>query len=91
MTEQEAMGYLQTLANRIPLKFYTDKGCQIYDDFSQVTIKALEKQIPKEPFIGYIPRDLAVNCGGCNSFIGFSDQTNKYNYCPKCGQAIKWD
>lgn len=59
-------------------------------DYIQLAIKALKKQIPKEPFYGVIPRDTATNCGNCNSFIGFSDQTNRYNYCPNCGQKLDW-
>lgn len=44
MTEQEAIGYLKTLPNRIPLKFFTDDGAKVYDEFSQVVTSALEKQ-----------------------------------------------
>lgn len=88
MTEQEAMGYLQTLANRIPLKFYTDKGQQIYDDFSQVAIKALEKQIPKKMNPNF-------NCIFCDCGNPIYYQTDRllhhYNYCCECGQAIKWE
>lgn len=80
MTEQEAMGYLQTLANRIPLKFYTDKGLQIYDDFSRVVIKALERQIPKTPIDKIMYKECPV-CGAVD--LG--------RYCMECGQAIKWE
>lgn len=95
MTEQEAMGYLKILANRIPLKFYTDKECQIYDDFSQVTIKALEKQVSQKPRLdgdGYAPDGTFAYdqwiCPRCNQVyeIDYDD----YEYCPKCGQRIDW-
>lgn len=86
MTNEEAMNLLDNLKGMID-----DSQGNDYDSAFNLAIKGLEKQIPKEPFRGYIPRDLATNCGSCNSFIGFSDQTNRYNYCPNCGQAIKWE
>lgn len=47
-------------------------------------VKMLEKQIPKEPvnFIEYL------SCPSCDHafYFGCIDK-----YCPKCGQAIKWE
>lgn len=94
MTEQKAMGYLQTLANRIPLKFYTDKGVQIYDDFSQVVFKALEKQIPKKWEYEQVCDDDTYICPCCKEYWyleGMNPTQSEYNYCPNCGQALKWE
>lgn len=58
-----------------------------FDDACREAIKALEKQIPKEP-IGR----LCPNCGSkthtdCgDSFLDYS-----LDYCPNCGQALKWE
>lgn len=88
MTKREAIDYLE----KLPIDTRMGNANQpISSNLINMSMEALEKQIPKEPFRGYIPRDLAVNCPSCNSFIGFSDQTKRYNYCPNCGQAIKWE
>ena len=58
----------------------------------QVTIEALEKQIPKNPDIegdGYADGHLVYDtwiCPRCETYyeIDYDD----YDYCPKCGQAI---
>ena len=94
MTEQEAIGYLKTLPNRIPLKFFTDDGAKVYDEFSQVVTSALEKQIPKKVKIEQ------WICTKCDCGFEFSKHhgdgyysiplENKTKYCPNCGQAIDW-
>lgn len=93
MTEQEAIERLKCMKLFMQISDKDNESKFLDEDYeaNAMAIKALEKQIPKEPFRGYIPRDLATNCGNCNSFIGFSDQTNRYIYCPYCGQAIKWE
>lgn len=81
MTEQEAIGYLKTLPNRIPLKFFTDNGAKIYDEFSQVVTSALEKQIPKEIY-HFDDNTFETSCCGI-------DVTNEdFKYCPECGQLL---
>ena len=61
-----------------------------------IALKALEKQIPKEPHYdgdGYAPDGSFVwdewLCPRCNS--RFEVDYDKYDYCPNCGQAIKWE
>ena len=94
MTEQEAIGYLKTLPNRIPLKFFTDDGAKVYDEFSQVVTSALEKQIAKEvkfePWMntecdcGFV---FSVHHGDGYHSIPYENQTK---YCPNCGQKLDW-
>ena len=95
MTEQEAIGYLKTLPNRIPLKFFTDDGAKVYDEFSQVATSALEKQIPKKPAYdgdGYAPDGTFVwdewLCPCCGT--RYEVDYDEYDFCPNCGQAIDW-
>ena len=92
MTVQEAIGYLKTLPNRIPLKFFTQNGEKVYDDFSKVAIEALEKQIPKKPSIegdgeweGQLVYDTWI-CPCCNK--SYEIDYDDYKYCPNCGQRI---
>ena len=84
MTEQEAIGYLKTLPNRIPLKFYTDNGIKVYDEFSQVATSALEKHIPKKPEMEKYTKRKLYFCPICGTEV--TDCT----YCSHCGQAIDW-
>ena len=87
MTEQEAIGYLKTLPNRIPLKFFTDDGAKVYDKFSKVVTSALEKQMPKKP-ITYNDTNRA-DCPCCNSTVrGIKEPFG--NWCSNCGQALDW-
>ena len=58
----------------------------------RLAIEALEKQIPKKP----IPQDEdCLECPNCDSFIGYAseckDEHYRVEYCPNCGQALKWE
>lgn len=94
MTEQEAIGYLKTLPNRIPLKFFTDDGAKVYDEFSQVVTSALEKHIPKKPTEEQIDfEEFVCICPTCKYTCeyGFEDfRDRKYEYCPMCCQKLDW-
>ena len=62
---------------------YIENHGYISDDVKDMTIKALEKQIPKKPktndsYIMYI-------CPCCNNFIKLCK-----NYCEYCGQKLDW-
>ena len=53
----------------------------------QVTIEALEKQIPKKP------RFYAHNyyCTECGNLVGNNEfKWQRFLYCDKCGQALDW-
>lgn len=44
MTIEEAIKYIDKLANRIPLKFFTDEEAKKYDEFTEIVKDALETQ-----------------------------------------------
>ena len=92
MTVQEAIGYLKTLPNRIPLKFFTQNGEKVYDNFSKVAIEALEKQIPKKPNYegdGYYNGEIVIETWICpNCEKDYEVDYDDYDYCPNCGQHI---
>lgn len=49
-----------------------------------IIIEALEKQIPQEPL--YVDNAFPECCPRCYEAI----ESNKDNFCSKCGQALKW-
>lgn len=72
----------------------TCSGCYSYDNHRGCSccgydkgIKALEKQIPKEPIITYSSNyvDEVYNCPTCNGLVDY-----KEHHC-KCGQSMKWE
>ena len=63
-------------------------------ELQKVTIAALEKQIAKKPELwgddfscGKLVYDM-YNCPNCE--VSYEIEFDKYNYCPKCGQRLKW-
>ncbi len=60
----------------------------------EMAIEALEKQIPKKPYIQQIEVYDCYECPNCDSFLGYvSECKEEYyqnNYCPECGQSIDW-
>lgn len=55
-------------------------------------IEALEKQIPMTISMSEYRNDYDWTCNKCNeTFYYVRYSANKPNYCPKCGQAIKWN
>ena len=62
-----------------------------------ITVDALEKQIPKKPkikelTIGYLNGEEIkggyYHCPCCKSFLGLNAEV--YKFCPRCGQALDW-
>lgn len=58
-------------------------------EIMDITIEALEKQIPKKPLFGTVLKDTAYHCGSCKNFIGYYDR-RIYEYCHNCGQKLDW-
>lgn len=63
-------------------------------DFDRA-IEALEKQIPKKPYIQQDDRNNdCMECPSCDSFIGYEydcrDGHYQINYCNYCGQKLDW-
>ena len=57
-----------------------------------MAIKSLEKQISKTAIYGDDEQDF-IRCPNCNYELAYVDDYyyEKYNYCPNCGQKIKWE
>ena len=75
MTESHAINFLKNNEERNPASRYIR--------VKQLSISALEKQIPKKPktddrYVMYI-------CQCCNDFVKVS-----HNYCQNCGQKLDW-
>lgn len=92
MTEQEA------------LKDVRFCKCEIKNDYFvawlkhgtiPIVCKALEKQIPKEPFFegdGYADGAMVYDTWRCpNCDKAYELEIDEYNYCTNCGQALKWE
>jgi rubrerythrin len=66
----------------------------ISDDVKDMTIAALEKQIPKKPDLegdGYADGQLVYDTWICpNCEKRYEVDYEKYDYCPNCGQKIDW-
>ena len=52
-------------------------------------IKALEKQIPKKPFINDYSLTCCPNCHGIEVLAGC--ESIQLNYCNQCGQKLDWE
>lgn len=60
------------------------------NDTLDIAIEALEKQIPVKIKQDIVNGKMARWCpNGCE--ITHITQYSPINYCPKCGQAIKWE
>lgn len=104
MTESEAIKkHIDECNNRIEnISFFIDSNsdankeeCCNNIEILQNVINALEKQIPKKPYIQQDDRNNdCLECPSCDSFIGYEydcrDEHYQINYCPCCGQAIDW-
>lgn len=53
-------------------------------DFYTTAIECIEKQIPKSGNVGFAK---FCECPKCEWII---ETLEPFNYCPNCGQAIKW-
>ena len=64
-------------------------------DIASIVISALEKQIPEEPFLsgdGYWNGELVYDTWECpNCDKSYELDYEEYDYCPNCGQKIKWE
>ena len=87
-----------TKTNRERAIFYLEDYAATYrhrlsaevQEIYNMTIEALEKQIPKKPIYGYDDMDY-IKCPYCKEPIGAMDSIfNGSKFCEWCGQAIDW-
>lgn len=71
------------------------KSKEEIEEILEYVIKRIDKRIPKKPNIygdgydddGNLIYDM-YDCPNCDS--SYEIDYEKYDYCPKCGQAIDW-
>ena len=93
MTESEAIELIEN-----DLKLHSKDLSGKYKNSLRMAINALEKQIPKKPYIQQVEiedydRD-CMECPSCDSFLGYEtdckEEHYQDNYCPNCGQKLDW-
>lgn len=59
--------------------------------------EAIQRTIPKEvrySYDGYYNGEPVVDmaeCPNCERYFEFGDGNRESSFCPKCGQALKWE
>ena len=88
MTESEAIKVLNMIVTHEPLSTMA----------KEMSIKALEKQIPKKPIFDFNSSDTLskfhCDCGKIiwvHHDIVTMDNNDLLNYCDNCGQKLDWD
>lgn len=78
--------YKRLLAFIKQLIFYEERqsGHRVSNYTFELIQTAIEKQIPQEPL--YVDNAFPECCPRCYEAI----ESNKDNFCSKCGQALKW-
>ena len=85
MTIEETVNELDELTMYVEHAFTEEHKCKSFEAL-KMAIKSLEKQIPIKPIHETIPYE----CTRCE--CGWKvTKDDEYNYCPNCGQAIKWE
>lgn len=87
MTESEAKAILERDLNCLK----QNKALPDSIEAMELSINALEKQIPKKPMISYDERvkENWYSCSVCAFGFGWK-RTIHYKYCPDCGQKLDW-
>lgn len=90
MSEQEAINVMDKYTNKALSKVVIEAHV--------MAISALEKQIPKKPYIQQVVKDFrehdCYECPNCDSFVGYvsdcKDEHYQIGYCSNCGQKLDW-
>lgn len=90
MTKQEAIETIKIAIAEVEWNYPMD-----YSIAFDMAMDALEKQIPKKPYIQQDDRNNdCMECPSCDSFIGYEydcrDGHYQINYCNYCGQKLDW-
>lgn len=87
MTNKEAIEYLNNHYMK-HIKYLSASAEEVdkHNEVMDLAIEALEKQIPKKPYVGNYGGKCW--CPSCND----EDEMDIYgtSYCPNCGQALDW-
>lgn len=89
MKIEEVIEYLSDLKIMV-----LNKDPDLIDKAMPVMFDALEHLVPKTPFLwgdGYSCGELVIdmyNCPFCEK--SYELESERYDYCPNCGQAIDW-
>ncbi|MBP3469738.1 MAG: hypothetical protein J6K26_09520 [Lachnospiraceae bacterium] len=81
MKENEALKYLKDANRKNDMLSVLPNS-----DIGKCLIKALEKQIPKKPFMHGI-EEYRATCPNCNKWL---EAHSSKIFCPYCGQRIDW-
>ena len=81
MTNEEAIEYITERYVTMSMCLTLDE-CRKHNNAISMAIEALEKQVPKKPYLEYG----GWHCKSC----GFDVLSDEY-FCPLCGQAIDWE
>ena len=87
MTNQEAINDLKVILSEITE--CEESICYITDVDAEplrLAIKALERQIPKEPIVND-----DIICPNCSATLIYCLHTSEIDYCDKCGQRLDWE
>jgi len=101
MTEKEAIEVIRDKAcNDRCEEIHCNDACMYGKDKCafDMAIQALEKQMPKKPYIQQVEIDYyehdCMECPSCDSFLGYASECKEEhyqeNYCPNCGQRLDW-
>ena len=97
MTESRAIIQIKYRVDTATQLIGTGVDGKAYEDL-ELAIKALEKQIPKKPYIQQVEIDYyehdCMECPSCDCFLGYAyeckEEHYQCNYCPHCGQKLNW-
>lgn len=104
MTYEKALKHIKDLINNVTSAYYDclaaggtiDDEDERYLDVLQKAAEALEKQIPKKPYITERSCVDTYCCNNCKGSLYYVDRfkedfaLREMLYCDECGQAIDW-
>lgn len=91
MKPEEALDVLKRM--RIAMATAKVDGTRVLEPLN-FAIQSLEKQIPKKPIKIDREHFITDNCKTCEKTIAVENALgsfDKFNYCPECGQKLKWE